>query len=72
MRLWHGYRELMEEEWYYCIRHRRVEPKFGCRMTNRLGPYPTREEAERALEKVETRNVEWDEDPDWKDEEADA
>lgn len=68
MRLWHGYRELMAEEWYYCVEHRRVEPKFGCRIATRLGPYPTREEAERALEKVESRNVEWDEDPVWNDE----
>ncbi len=72
MRLWHGYRGDMEEEWYYCVHHRRVEPKLGCRMTDRLGPYLTREEAERALEKVESRNVEWDEDPVWNEEEDDG
>jgi hypothetical protein len=33
----------------------------------RLGPYPTREEAARALKKVEQRNVEWDNDPAWSD-----
>jgi L-alanine-DL-glutamate epimerase-like enolase superfamily enzyme len=33
-----------------------------------LGPYATREEAEQALEKVEKRNIEWDEDPAWEDE----
>lgn len=64
---WHGYRERMDEEWYYCVVHERVEPKFGCKMTNRLGPYPTREEAERALDKVGERNVEWDEDPEWQE-----
>lgn len=58
----------MEEEWYYCVEHSAVEPKFGCRVTNRLGPYPTREEAARALETVERRNEEWDEDPDWNEE----
>ncbi|HEX2153913.1 MAG TPA: hypothetical protein VHL52_08040 [Acidimicrobiia bacterium] len=65
--LWHGYREGMEEEWYYCVEHDRVEAKFGCRITNRLGPYATREEAEQALEKVEQRNAEWEDDPDWQD-----
>lgn len=58
----------MEEEWYYCVEHQSVEPKLGCRVTTRLGPYPTREEAARALETVERRNEEWDEDPDWNEE----
>lgn len=57
----------MDEEWYYCVEHGRVEPKAGCRIANRLGPYPTRQEAEQALEKVERRNVEWDDDPEWED-----
>lgn len=57
----------MDEEWYYCVEHHSVEPKLGCRVTNRLGPYPTRWEAERALEKVGRRNEAWDEDPDWND-----
>jgi hypothetical protein len=33
--------------------------------TDRLGPYPTREEAERALKLVEERNQAWDADDDW-------
>lgn len=57
----------MEEEWYYCVEHETVEPKFGCRITTRLGPYATREEAEKALERVERRNEAWEEDPDWND-----
>jgi hypothetical protein len=60
----------MEDEWYYCVEHSRVEPKLGCRITNRLGPYPTREEAERAMEIVERRNEEWEADPEWNDEVA--
>jgi hypothetical protein len=32
---------------------------------DRLGPYATREEAERALETVEERNKAWDDDDDW-------
>lgn len=61
----------MEDEWYYCVEHERVEPKFGCRITTRLGPYTTREEAEKALERVERRNEAWEEDPDWNDERDD-
>lgn len=62
-----GYGEGMDDEWYYCVEHNRVEPKFGCRITNRLGPYSTRKEAEKALERVERRNETWEEDPDWND-----
>lgn len=51
--------------WYYCLDHHRVEGPGGCDPSSRLGPYPTREDAERALEKVAERNAEWDNDPDW-------
>lgn len=58
----------MEEEWYYCLEHEAVEPKLGCRMVTRLGPYPTREDAQKALETAEQRNEEWDgADEDWED-----
>jgi hypothetical protein len=59
------------EEWYYCIEHGTVEPKFGCRITDRIGPFATREEAAKALEKVEERNEEWDNDPNWDDDYGD-
>lgn len=52
----------MDEEWYYCIEHKTVEPKFGCRITTRIGPFPTQEEAANALKKVQERNDEWEED----------
>jgi hypothetical protein len=58
----------MDEEWYYCLEHKTVETKLGCRMATRLGPFPTREEAARALDTVEERNEEWDEDPAWEEE----
>ena len=61
----------MGEEWYYCIEHGTVEPKFGCRITDRIGPFATREEAAKALEKVEERNKEWDNDPNWDDDYGD-
>ena len=57
----------LRPQWYYCLDHKRVEPLNGCRAEVRLGPYDTREEAARALEKVEQRNLEWDNDPAWKD-----
>ena len=57
----------MIDEWYYCIEHGTVEPKEGCRILDRIGPFPTRSEAERALEKVARRNRQWDDDPAWND-----
>jgi hypothetical protein len=37
-----------------------VEPDEGCANKDRLGPYPTRQQAEHALETVRRRNEEWD------------
>lgn len=50
-------------DWYYCLDHHVVEPYDGCRSASRLGPYPTRGDAENALTKVAERNDEWDNDP---------
>jgi hypothetical protein len=47
------------DQWYYCLKHHTVEGALGCRAKDRLGPYPTREEAEHALEKVKERNEAW-------------
>lgn len=58
----------MDDEWYYCLEHGTVESKLGCRITTRLGPFASREEAARAMETVEKRNEAWEEDPDWADE----
>ena len=55
----------MEEEWFYCLDHRTVEPVDGCRAAVRIGPFPTREEAAQALGIVQRRNREWDNDPEW-------
>ncbi|GAA2110354.1 hypothetical protein GCM10009841_32350 [Microlunatus panaciterrae] len=54
-------------DWYYCLDHKTVEPYEACKSSSRLGPYPTREDAAHALEKVAERNEEWDNDPNWKD-----
>ncbi|MCI2423695.1 hypothetical protein MOQ72_40445 [Saccharopolyspora sp. K220] len=47
--------------WYFCLKHRQVEPKAGCRAAERLGPYPDRETAARALEIAEERTKAADE-----------
>ena len=41
--------------WFFCLKHHTVEPRDGCAERHRLGPYETREEAERALESVRER-----------------
>ena len=49
------------EQWWYCLKHNRVEGSdTACAGKDLLGPYPTREEAARALERVQERNREWD------------
>lgn len=54
-------------EFYYCVKHHAVEEPGGCPPIDKLGPYPTREEAERALQTAEERNEAWDNDPKWND-----
>ena len=49
-----------ERRWWFCLKHNIVEPDAGCRAKERLGPYPTREEASHALETAKRRNEEWD------------
>ena len=41
--------------WFFCMKHDTVEPKDGCAERHRLGPYDTREQAERAVESVAER-----------------
>ncbi|WP_198671884.1 hypothetical protein [Desertihabitans aurantiacus] len=56
----------MAAEYYWCLEHKTVETREGCKALNRLGPYPTREEAAQAMEKVAQRNEQWDaEDERW-------
>ena len=49
-----------EDGWYYCLTHHTVEPLEGCKAMDRLGPYPTYEDAARALEHLAERNEAWD------------
>ena len=49
-----------QQSWYFCVKHQTVEGDDGCPAKDRLGPYPTREAAEHALDRVHERNEEWD------------
>ena len=42
--------------WFYCLKHSTVEPLEGCVARDRLGPFATRAEAERALQTNAERN----------------
>ena len=56
-----SYEARADEQWWFCTRHMTVEPAdTPCPGKDLLGPYRTREEAARALEKVKERNEEWD------------
>ena len=50
-----------EPQWYWCLKHSRVEGREGDPNDRRLGPYGTREEAERALITARERTEAWDE-----------
>jgi hypothetical protein len=56
-----------KKQWWFCMRHKTVEPDEGCAGTERLGPYPSAEEAARAYEKAAERTEAWDHDPRWSD-----
>jgi hypothetical protein len=57
----------MADEYWFCLKHHTVEGPEGCKAADRLGPYPTAEDAGRALDKVAQRNEAWESDPDWND-----
>lgn len=55
-------------EWFWCTEHHTVEEGPGCRAEVRLGPYPSREAAEHALQGVAERNAQLDaEDEAWEE-----
>lgn len=52
---------MAEGDWWYCLKHHTVESdEDRCKAADRLGPYASREEAERALDTVAERNERWD------------
>lgn len=54
-------------QWWFCLKHQAVEDTDACANSERLGPYPTREEAQRALATAAERTEAWDNDPRWND-----
>lgn len=57
----------MSEQWYWCLRHRRVEPGGQCcKAEDRMGPYPTAEAARDWKARSEAREDSWEaEDDRW-------
>ncbi|MFI6004035.1 hypothetical protein ACIA98_27145 [Streptomyces sp. NPDC051366] len=58
-------------EWYYCLVHHKVEEGPECPAKDRFGPYESPEEAARAMETAQERNLAWQTDPKWNDESRD-
>jgi hypothetical protein len=57
---------MSDQQWFYCLKHGTVESAEGCRAADRLGPYPDRETAARALEIAHERTAAADEaDREW-------
>ena len=46
--------------WYYCFKHKKVETRHECNEMDRMGPYPTREDAADWQQRVAARNAAWD------------
>ncbi|WP_327143517.1 hypothetical protein [Nocardia sp. NBC_01327] len=53
-----------DNQWYYCIEHHRAEQGKQCWVGGRMGPYPDKATAERALEIARARNKAADADDD--------
>ena len=60
----------MPEEFYFNTKTRQVEVGKPSSWTHRMGPYPTREAAERALQLAQVRTETWDEENKEDDEDA--
>ena len=60
--------------WYWCFKHARPEPEGEqCAAEDRLGPYPTREEAVNWRDKADARNERWkQQDREWAGEDEDG
>jgi hypothetical protein len=57
---------MSDERWYWCLRHGRVERPGECRSDDRLGPYPTPDDARQWRHRHETRQERWEaEDERW-------
>jgi len=55
-----------DDQWWFCLKHQSVEHGDVCANAERMGPYASREEAERSLSNAAERTEQWDNDPKWK------
>lgn len=56
----------MSDEWWFCMEHRRAERFADTDSTNRIGPFHSEAEAERALQTIAEREKAYDaEDAEW-------
>jgi hypothetical protein len=46
-------------DWWFCLRHMKVEHGPGCPDKDRMGPYATEADAAGALEQARRRNESW-------------
>ncbi|WP_188827945.1 FUSC family protein [Nocardia camponoti] len=53
-----------DDDWYYCIKHGTAEQGKNCWFGDRMGPYPDKATAERALEIAKARNKAADDEDD--------
>jgi hypothetical protein len=51
-------------QWFYCFRHKKVETLADCTDMDRMGPYPTKEDAEHWRDRVAERNEAWEKEED--------
>ena len=59
---------MADGQWWYDLKSKSaVQDERAGKSADRLGPYASREEAERALDKVAERNDAFDHDPRWND-----
>jgi hypothetical protein len=59
---------MADDQWWFDLTTKSaVQDNKAGRSVDRLGPYRSREEAERALERVDERNEAYDNDPRWND-----
>lgn len=50
-----------DTRYWWCLKHKRVETDADRgKASDRLGPYPTAADAEKALDTVAARNATWD------------
>lgn len=60
-----------QPQYYWCLVHHQVEPLDGCKAADRLGPYPTAQQAAEAIQHAEANNEAWENDPRYRTDDED-